>query len=53
MGYVELIRVTKDDLSRCDSCDQDGLTSSGRSITDSHGVEVIWFCFNCTRKYTN
>ena len=52
MGYVEAIRVTPDQLTRCDSCDQDGLTSSGISIQDAYEQDILWFCFNCKRKYT-
>lgn len=51
MGYVEAIRVRPDELTRCDSCDQDGLTSSGIAIYDSYGIDIMWFCFNCKRKY--
>jgi hypothetical protein len=47
MGYVEAIRVTPDQLTNCDSCQQDGLTTSGKYVSDSYGVPVLWFCFNC------
>lgn len=50
MGYVEAIRVTSDQLSNCDSCQQEGLTTSGRYIEDRYGVAVMWFCFNCVRQ---
>ena len=51
MGYVEAIKVTPQQLTRCDSCNQDGLISSGISVQDSYGVEILWFCFNCKHKY--
>ena len=53
MGYVEIVRVTPDQLTNCDSCQQDGLTSSGRYIEDSYGVPVMWFCFNCVNQILN
>jgi len=53
MGYVEMIRVTPDQLTLCDSCNQEGLTSSGKEITDSYGVAVLWFCFNCVNQVLN
>ena len=53
MGYVEAIRVTPDQLTNCDSFQQDGLTTSGRYIQDNHGVDVLWFCFNCVNKVLN
>ena len=50
MGYVEAIRVTPDQLSLCDSCNQEGLTTSGKDIKDSYNESVLWFCFNCVQK---
>jgi hypothetical protein len=50
MGYVEAFRVTPDQLSLCDSCNQDGLTTSGRAIRDSVNEVVMWFCFNCVNQ---
>ena len=52
MGYVEVRRVTPEELTVCDSCSQDGLITSGRFIEDSYGVPVLWFCFNCVNKNT-
>ena len=51
MGYVEIIRVNPDELDTCDQCNQKGLKTSGRLITDSHGEAVIWICFNCKQNY--
>jgi len=50
MGYVEAVRVTPDQLTNCDSCQQDGLTTSGRYIKDRTDVAVMWFCFNCVNQ---
>ena len=50
MGYVEMIQVTPDQLTLCDSCGHEGLTTTGREIFDSHDVPILWFCFNCVRK---
>ena len=50
MGYVELIRVTPDQLEICDSCNQQGLKESGHMINDSHGEPMIFSCFNCKQK---
>ena len=53
MGYVEIIKVRPDQLTRCDSCNQDGVTSRGIEIQDSYGVGIMWFCFNCKQKYNS
>ena len=50
MGYVEIIKVSPEQLTRCDNCNQDGLTSSGTEIFDSYGEGIMWFCFNCKPK---
>ena len=50
MGYVEAIRVTPDQLTLCDSCGHEGLTTTGRDIVDSQGVSILWFCFNCVNR---
>ena len=53
MGYVEIVRtVTPAELTKCDDCSADELTSSGRFIYDSHGEPVIWFCYNCIQRTT-
>ena len=38
------------ELSICDSCNDERLTSTGRDIMDTHDVPVLWFCFDCVRK---
>jgi DnaJ-class molecular chaperone len=49
MGYVELIKVTPDQLDTCDQCGQQGLITSGKFI--EHNQEnVMWICFNCKGK---
>jgi hypothetical protein len=59
MGYVEIVRVTSDQLDLCDQCGQQGLKTSGRMITDTYSQDILWFCFNCVeaqrqlRKKTN
>jgi hypothetical protein len=50
MGYVEIIKVTPDQLDTCDDCNQQGLKTSGRTIFDTYGDPVLWFCFNCVQK---
>jgi hypothetical protein len=53
MGYAQIIRgVQPHELINCDDCNNDGLTSSGKYITDSSGQNVLWFCFNCIQKVT-
>lgn len=48
MGYFEIVRkVDPSELSRCDGCDQDQVTSSGKTYRDSEGHEILWLCFNC------
>ena len=51
MGYVEMRRVDNSELDTCDQCNQQGLKTSGRTITDSYGEAVIWICFNCKQNY--
>jgi hypothetical protein len=54
MGYAQIIRkVEPHELTNCDNCGNDELTSSGRSITDSVNEVVMWFCFNCIQKVLN
>jgi hypothetical protein len=50
MGYVELIPITPDQLDTCDSCDNQGVRSSGRSITNSYDEEIMWFCYTCVQR---
>jgi len=50
MGYVEIIRVTPDQLDTCDSCNQQGWIESGHTINDNHGERMIFICFNCKQK---
>lgn len=50
MGYIELIKVTDDQLDTCDECYQKGLKTSGRTIVDSYGDPVMWLCFNCVQR---
>ena len=51
MGYVQIVRkVQSNELTKCDDCGNDELTSSGKYITDNLGQNVIWFCFNCVNK---
>lgn len=53
MGYVEIVRtVTPAELTKCDDCFNDELTSSGRFITDSINEIVMWFCYNCIQRTT-
>ena len=53
MGYVEVIRtVTPAELTKCDDCSNNELTSSGTFIYDSHGEAVLWVCFNCIQRTT-
>ena len=39
MGYVELIKVTPDQLDTCDQCNQQGLITSGKFI--EHNQENV------------
>jgi hypothetical protein len=51
MGYAQIIRKVEDhELTKCDDCGNDELTSSGRAIRDSVNEIVMWFCFNCIQK---
>lgn len=53
MGYAQIVRrVEAHELTNCDDCGNNELTSSGKYITDSSGQPVIWFCFNCVHKTT-
>jgi hypothetical protein len=53
MGYAQIIRrVEAHELTKCDDCGHDELTSSGRYITDSSNQPIVWFCFNCVQKIT-
>jgi hypothetical protein len=53
MGYAQIVRkVEAHELTNCDDCGNDELTSSGKYITDSSHQSVIWFCFNCVQKTT-
>ena len=49
MGYVEVIRVSPEQLDTCDQCNEKGLKTSGEFITD-RGQAVMWICFNCVQK---
>ena len=51
MGYAQIIRrVEPYELTNCDDCGNNELTSSGKYITDSSDQFVLWFCFNCVNK---
>ena len=51
MGYVEMRRLTPADrIEKCDSCNQDGLYTSGKEVKDRLGTVVMWFCFNCVEQ---
>lgn len=51
MGYAQIIRrVEPYELTNCDDCGNDELTSSGRLILDSSDQPVLWFCFNCVTR---
>ena len=53
MGYAQIVRrVEAHELTNCDDCGNNELTSSGKYITDSSDQPVIWFCFNCVQKTT-
>lgn len=53
MGYVQIVRkVEPYELTNCDDCSNDELTSSGKYITDSFGDPVLWFCYNCVQRTT-
>ena len=53
MGYAQIIRrVEAHELTNCDDCGNNELTSSGRLILDSRDEPVMWFCFNCVQKIT-
>lgn len=49
MGYIEMQKVTADELDTCDNCNELGLKTSGRMVT-LNGENVMWFCFNCKEK---
>lgn len=49
MGYIEMIKVTADQLDVCDNCNQQGLKTSGRMVA-INGENTMWFCFNCKEK---
>lgn len=54
MGYAQIIRrVEAHELTNCDNCGNDELTSSGKAITDSVNEVVMWFCFNCIQSVLN
>lgn len=50
MGYVEIVKVDPAQLDTCDQCGDQGLKTSGRSITDEHSEEILWFCFTCVQR---
>jgi hypothetical protein len=50
MGYIEIIAITPEDLDLCDSCNQQGRISSGKTICDQEGERMIFICFNCKQK---
>lgn len=51
MGYVEIIRVDPTRLDTCDQCGDQGLKTSGRSITDCNtNEEILWVCFTCIQR---
>lgn len=51
MGYVEIVRKVKpDELDVCDTCNQQGLKTSGKYDYDSYGEPFIFTCFNCVEK---
>lgn len=54
MGYAQIVRkVEAHELTNCDYCENNELTSSGRYITDYVNENVMWFCFNCIQKVLN
>lgn len=49
MGYIEMIKVTADQLDVCDNCNQQGLKESGQMLIRNE-EQLLWFCFNCKEK---
>jgi hypothetical protein len=49
MGYIEMIKVSADQLDVCDNCNQQGLKTSGRYMWRNDEY-LMWFCFNCKEK---
>ena len=49
MGYIEMIKVSADQLDVCDKCNQQGLRESGRTVILGDEI-ILWFCFNCKEK---
>ena len=51
MGYVKFIKVDPTRLDSCDQCGDQGLKTSGRSITDCDtNEEILWICFTCIQR---
>ena len=47
MGFVEMRKVSEHELDTCDSCNQQGLISSGHIVRNNENEPIIFFCFNC------
>ena len=47
MGFVEMRKVSEHELDTCDSCNQQGLITSGHVIRNNENEPIIFFCFNC------
>jgi len=53
MGYVEIVRrVQNHELDICDQCEQQGVKTNGKTITDSYSQDILWFCYNCVEAQT-
>jgi hypothetical protein len=50
MGYVEVAKVKQNELDVCDTCNQQGLKTSGKYGYDNYGEPIIFTCFNCVEK---
>ena len=41
MGYVEIVRQVQDhELDTCDQCEQQGVRSNGKTITDNYSQDI-------------
>jgi len=53
MGYAHIVRkVEAHELTNCDDCGNDELTSSGKYFEELSGQKILWFCFNCIHNPT-
>jgi hypothetical protein len=53
MGYAQIVRrVEAHELTNCDDCGNNELTSSGKYFEELGSQKILWFCFNCIHNPT-